>query len=119
PTAGPYGIFIRSESQSSLRCHVDDVDHYRSYWEEATGSLRDLLWGSSEARRRAVRKLESLNRRISRSNRNHNHDPGTAVIKIANWRNAGEQLDLSVRDYYYFYSTARFEDVQDFIWERV
>lgn len=119
PQTGPYGIFIRSESQSSLRCHVDDVDHYRSYWEEATGSLRDLLWGSSEARRRAVRKLESLNRRISRSNRNHNHDPGTAVIEIANWRNAGEQLDLSVRDYHCFHSTARFEDVRDFIWERV
>ncbi|KAL4985860.1 hypothetical protein BDW68DRAFT_179310 [Aspergillus falconensis] len=117
--SGPYGVFIDYIEESAAPCtdwmKIELV--YQRFWAEAEADLTTLLWGSDEARQRAKRSLESLNHRILEQNPFVYDNQG--LIEVANWSNAGTQLTKAVRDFHVYGSTARFEDVRDFIWGRI
>ncbi|OJJ66318.1 hypothetical protein ASPBRDRAFT_200952 [Aspergillus brasiliensis CBS 101740] len=119
PDTGPYGVFIENNELLALPCPADHVPAYGPYWHRATDQLRLLLWGSEEDRITAADTLDSLNIEIDVQSTEMRQPLGTGFIEVDNWRNAGSQLRLALRDLHVYRSTARFEDVRDFIWERI
>ncbi|KAE8407128.1 hypothetical protein BDV37DRAFT_280387 [Aspergillus pseudonomiae] len=119
PETGPYGVFIQDNELLARPCPIRDVSVYRPYWHRATNQLRLILWGSDQDRITAADILDSLNIEIDARSFEWDHGLGTGFIEVANWYKAGEQLRLALRDVHIYQSTARFEDVRDFIWERI
>ncbi|THC92159.1 hypothetical protein EYZ11_008374 [Aspergillus tanneri] len=115
----PYGIFIQYIDEEAFPWEFEfDCEkglEYESLWKRAEGPLHALLWESDNARERARRSLETLNDEI----REIGPVPQEGLLEIRNWYNAGLQLEKAVRDFHIYSSTARFEDVRDFIWERI
>lgn len=116
---GPYGIFIEYVTEEALPVRLSyekgDEYQYLPLWLRAEGDLRALLWESEDAREQAKRSLEALNDEI----RGRGSAPQEGLLEVKNWYNAGLQLKKAVRDFHVYGSTARFEDVRDFIWERI
>ncbi|KAE8423651.1 hypothetical protein BDV36DRAFT_279163 [Aspergillus pseudocaelatus] len=119
PDTGPYGVFIENNELLARPCSVHDVSIYRPYWHRATNQLRLLLWGNDQYRIAAADILDSLNIEIDVQASAWDHGLGTGFIEVTNWMKAGDQLRLALRDVHIYGSTARFEDVRDFIWERI
>ncbi|KAE8554681.1 hypothetical protein EYB25_003222 [Talaromyces marneffei] len=78
-----------------------------------------MLWGSHSERQSAKQAIRGLNEEIREFNVVQRRDQVCGVIDDIDWAIAGRQLDLAVRDKCLYNSTARFEDVRDFIWERI
>jgi hypothetical protein len=114
---GPYGIFIEYTTEEALptRCSFEKGEEYMAQWLQAEGDLHALLWGSEDVREQAKRSLDALNDEI----RGRGSAPQEGLLEVKNWYNAGLQLKKAVRDFHVYGSTARFEDVRDFIWERI
>ncbi|KAG5294006.1 hypothetical protein I7I50_04596 [Histoplasma capsulatum G186AR] len=81
--------------------------------------MRDLLWGTKNQRITAMATVQMLNQRIKDMNLLWNRDPRTGIIDYQDWMQAGEQLDLAIRDHCIFNSDARYYDVEDFLYERI
>ncbi|KAJ5491940.1 hypothetical protein N7453_010037 [Penicillium expansum] len=118
PRDGPYGVFIT---------HLDEGVHsaidtgpYEHLWNQSTRLVMSLLWESNDQRQRAKEHLISMNIAIDQQNETElNRPSGTGCIEVHNLHRAGIQLDLAVRDVKFYRSTARYEDVRDFVWERI
>ncbi|KUM56224.1 hypothetical protein ACN42_g10996 [Penicillium freii] len=118
PQNGPYGIFITHLNEG---VHLAiDTGPYEHLWNQSTTFVMSLLWESNDQRERAKEQLISMNIAIDRENeRELNRPPGTGCIEVHNFHRAGIQLDLAVRDVKFYHSTARYEDVRDFVWETI
>jgi hypothetical protein len=81
--------------------------------------MKKMLWGSHSERQSAKQAIRGLNEEIHEFNVVQRRDQVCGVIDDIDWAIAGRQLDLAVRDKCLYNSTARFEDVRDFIWERI
>ncbi|KAL4993988.1 hypothetical protein BDV10DRAFT_189449 [Aspergillus recurvatus] len=113
---GPYGLYIEyGETIPSDPCDEDDMPKLEPLWGQATGMIHAILWGNQDERRRAKDELDHINDRIERCLKYLR----LGTIETENWYKAGDQLEQAVRDYLFYGSTARFEDVRDFIWERI
>ncbi|KAL3439844.1 hypothetical protein BJX65DRAFT_300850 [Aspergillus insuetus] len=115
--AGPYGIFIQPVYEAVKPCKDwSEIEReYMPIWRRADEHMKSLLWGSDEEIQRATLALQALNEKLF-------HKGSSALeglLQIENWSSAGIQLKSAVRDYHIYGSTARFEDVRDFIWERI
>lgn len=118
PRDGPYGVFISHVSEGVYR--AIDTGAYAHLWNQATVFIMSLLWESNDQRAWAKEQLISINIAIDRQNEKKlNQPPGTGCIEVNNLHRAGIQLDLAVRDVKFYRSTARYEDVRDFVWERI
>ncbi|THC92164.1 hypothetical protein EYZ11_008379 [Aspergillus tanneri] len=103
---GPYGIFIETDMSDAAipLSEYDDISPIVSLWESANRDIHSLLWGDQPEREVAAMRLRDLNLDI----RAVTGFFGLGIIEIQNWYNAGQEL-----------FKARFEDVRDFIWERI
>ena len=119
PQTGPYGIFIRNSTGKSTVASENLRHDYDSEWQEATEAMIALLWGSRRERVNAQEEIKRRNRRIREMNVTFNRNESIGLIDFQDWKQAGKQLDLAIRDYYVYKSDARFYDVEDFIWERM
>lgn len=119
PESGPYGIFILKRRGQSVRCLPGEQADYRVWWENATPQMKKMLWGSHPERQSAKQVIRGFNEEIRDFNVAQNRNRECGVIDDIDWTVAGRQLDLAVRDKCLYNSTARFEDVRDFIWERI
>ncbi|KAJ6001636.1 hypothetical protein N7499_008830 [Penicillium canescens] len=118
PRDGPYGVFISHVNEGVYR--AIDTGPYEHLWNQSTIFIMSLLWESNDQREWAKKQLISINTAIDRQNETKlNHPPGTGCIEVHNLHRAGIQLDLAVRDVKFYRSTARYEDVRDFVWERI
>ncbi|CAG8908523.1 unnamed protein product [Penicillium egyptiacum] len=118
PRDGPYGVFISHVSEGVYL--AIDTSAYAHLWNQATVFIMSLLWASNDQRAWAKEQLISINIAIDRQNETKlNQPPGTGCIEVHNLHRAGIQLDLAVRDAKFYRSTARYEDVRDFVWERI
>ena len=116
PQNGPYGVFITHHNEGVHP--AIDTGSYDHLWNQSTRFVMSLLWESNDQRERAKEQLISMNLAIDRQNeRELNRPPGTGCIEVHNIHRAGIQLDLAVRDVKFYRSTARYEDVRDFVWE--
>lgn len=76
--------------------------------------------GSDNEREGAKIELQAINGEIEIKNlREFSTLPGEGGIEVENWYEAGHQLKLAVRDALHYNSTARYEDIRDFVWERI
>ncbi|QMW31575.1 hypothetical protein G4B84_006956 [Aspergillus flavus NRRL3357] len=113
PEDGPYGVFIESTENWSMPCPPDTLPTLQPFWNRARSHLHCLLWkGDGQQSARAKAALERINAEIKDISR-------AGVIEISNWSNAGDQLGKAVRDFHFYGSVCRFEDIRDFIWERI
>lgn len=120
PDTGPYGVFISYQAERVSACRPVDVHHYRPFWNRATPHIERVLWGSENEREGARIQLRAINEEIQIKNlREFSTLPGEGGIEVENWYKAGHQLKLAVRDALYYNSTARYEDIRDFVWERI
>jgi hypothetical protein len=120
PDSGPYGVFINWTQDPALSSVPSLTDRYLSHWNEASPLMVQILWGSSNERYNAKQELEATNELINAQiNLIHGDPEGYGCIPVNNWFQAGQQLALAVRDAVIFRSTARFEDVRDFISELI
>lgn len=120
PDTGPYGVFISYQAERVSACRLVDVHHYRPFWNRATPHIKRIFWGSENEREGAKIQLKAINEEIEVKNvRELFTLPGEGGIEVENWYEAGHQLKLAVRDALYYNSTARYEDIRDFIWERI
>lgn len=119
PDSGPYGIFITKHRGQSVRCLPNEQNDYLVWWRRATTQMKIMLWGNYPERQLAKQVIRGLNEEIRDFNIAQNRDRECGVIDDIDWTIAGRQLDLAVRDKCLYNSTARFEDVRDFIWERI
>jgi hypothetical protein len=79
-----------------------------------------ILWGSPNERHEAREQLKTANEYINTHiNSTDGYPNGQDCIPVENSFQVGEQLALAVRDAVTFRSTARFEDVRDFISELI
>lgn len=118
PQTGPYGVFI-THLDEGVRPAID-THPYEHLWNQSTKVVMSLLWESNDQREIAKEQLISMNTAIDRQNeRELNRPPGTGCIEVHNLHRAGIQLDLAVRDVKFYRSTARYEDVRDFVWETI
>jgi hypothetical protein len=118
PKDGPYGVFISLVNEGVYR--AIDTGPYEHLWNQSTTFVMSLLWASNDRREWAKEQLISMNIAIDRQNETKlNRPPGTGCIEVHNLHRAGIQLDLAVRDVKFYRSTARYEDVRDFVWERI
>lgn len=118
PQNGPYGVFISHLNEGVYS--AIDTGPYEHLWNQSTRFVMSLLWESNDQRERAKEQLISMNIAIDRQNEMKlNRPPGTGCIEVHNLHRAGIQLDLAVRDVKFYRSTARYEDVRDFVWERI
>ncbi|EED21215.1 hypothetical protein TSTA_084460 [Talaromyces stipitatus ATCC 10500] len=111
PETGPYG--------SSLKCLPRERSNYMRWWRQATLHMEQLLWGDHSERQSAKERIDQVNEEIRAFNITCNRNEECGTIDGIDWIRAGRQLDLAVRDKCFYNSTARFEDVRDFIWERI
>ncbi|PYI00194.1 hypothetical protein BO71DRAFT_424599 [Aspergillus ellipticus CBS 707.79] len=109
---GPYELFITYARERALAVSDDSLPRALELWQAAENDMHAILWGNSAQRETAKDNLESLSRRSFGGF-------GVGWIGTENWFNAGNQLEKAVRDYHVYGSTARFEDIRDFIWERI
>lgn len=120
PSNGPYGVFIEYTNEAVSACRPVDIHLYRPFWRKASPHITKILWGSQNEQEGAKVSLQKLNHEINSKNcTRFRQRAGVGCIEIENWLRAGVQLSLAVRDAYYYSSTARYEDVRDFIWERI
>lgn len=117
---GPYNIFISYVPEAVSPCRVVDLRHYRPFWKRATPHIQNILWGSRNEREGAMAELQNINHEINAKNiREFRTSVGVGCVEVKNWYQAGSQLELAVRDALLYLSTSRYEDVRDFIWERI
>ena len=119
PENGPYGVFITKAIGISKCCLPRERDDYMAWWNRATLQMRKCLWYGQRERESAKRVIRRLNQEIRTFNVAHHREEESGMIDEPDWSNAGRQLDLAIRDKCLYNSTARFEDVRDFIWERI
>jgi Zn ribbon nucleic-acid-binding protein len=119
PENGPYGVFITKVIGISKCCRPRERDDYMAWWNRATLQMRKCLWYGQRERESAKRVIRRLNEEIRTFNTTHGREEERGMIDESDWSNAGRQLDLAIRDKCLYNSTARFEDVRDFIWERI
>lgn len=120
PEYGPYGLFIKWIEEPALYSRHYPRPDYIPHWEEAGPQISRILWGSLDERRDAKERLKAVNEYINTEiNAVNGEEEGNGNIPVENWFQAGEQLALAVRDVVHFRSTARFEDVRDFICELI
>jgi hypothetical protein len=81
--------------------------------------MKKILWGNHSERQSAKQAIRGFNEEIRDFNEAQNRNRECGAIDDIDWTIAGRQLDLAVRDKCLYNSTARFEDVRDFIWERI
>ncbi|KAF4218564.1 hypothetical protein CNMCM5878_004813 [Aspergillus fumigatiaffinis] len=114
---GPYGLFIEHDDRDVAipLNEYDDLSSIEPFWQRAGASINMILWGNRAQREMAARELRQLNMQIDATTGNF----GLGIIETSNWYNAGEQLFKALRDFHMYGATARFEDVRDFIWERI
>ncbi|KAE8334234.1 hypothetical protein BDV24DRAFT_156981 [Aspergillus arachidicola] len=96
---GQYKLFITYTLERVYAIPDDLLESARLKWLAAETDINRILWGTIEQRKAAKQNLESLNSREF-------DVTGVGCIE-------------AVRDYHIYESTARFEDVRDFIWERI
>lgn len=72
------------------------------YYDQASEHMQRVLWGNPEEHRASCFALQEINNQMSFIFQTRN----TGLIKIINWKRAGQQLALAVRDYLFYNSTA-------------
>jgi hypothetical protein len=113
-------VFISYQAERVSACRPVDIHHYCPFWNRATPHIKKILWGSENEREGAKIQLKAINEEIEIKNlREFSTLPGKGGIEVENWYQAGHQLRLAVRDALYYNSTARYEDIRDFVWERI
>lgn len=118
--SGPYGTFIKWIEEPALYSRSRPISDHRPHWNDASPLMAQILWGSSDERQNAREQLREMNEYINTRINSVNGDfEGSGNIPVENWFQAGEQLDLAIKDAVNFRSTARFEDIRDFICELI